>query len=117
MKPMAWWKRYRVSLMLLVVSVAAFGAALTGQGDERRIIETIYGDRAKEPWKLQYKAGTVARGVVLNETKQTLYLDGDPCKAKVVYQFTEPFEKDETGEKVKCNGATLTEYQVKQGTR
>ena len=108
---------YQVSLALLFGAIVAFGTAATGQGDERRIIETIYGDRAREPWKLQYKAGTVARGVVLNETKQTLYLDGDPCKAKVVYQFTEPFEKNETGEKVTCNGATLTEYQVKQGSR
>jgi hypothetical protein len=87
------------------------------QGNETQLIESIYKDRAREPWKLQYKTGTVARGVVINETKQTLYLDGDPCNAKNVYQFTDPFEKTATGQKITCDGKQLTEYQVKQGAR
>ena len=109
-----------VRWLTTAVLVMSGGLVLSTVGqteDENRIVESIYGSKAKEPWKLQYKAGTVARGVVVNETKQALYLDGAPCNGKAIYQFTEPFEKTPTGEKVTCSGKQLTEFQVKQGAR
>ena len=108
------WIALSLTAGCLVMPLSAVG---TTQGNENQLIESIYKDRAKEPWKLQYKPGTVARGVVMNETKQTLYLDGDPCKGQTVYQFTDPFEKTATGQKITCDGKQVTEYQVRQGAR
>jgi hypothetical protein len=73
----------------------------------------IYGDKAEQPWKLQQEKGDTGTGVVVSEQSGKLYLDIQPCEARVK-TFSEPYEKEATGQTARCKGHELQLFYVRQ---
>jgi hypothetical protein len=103
----------RLSAFLLVLPGGnPSGESRAAQRTDSRLLD-IYGDKAEQPWKLQQEKGDAGTGVVISEKSGKLYLDINPCEAKVK-TFSEPYEKVATGQNVHCKGHELPLFYIRQ---